>query len=240
MELELFDLGLTDYPQAWELQKSVFLRVKQKELFSALILCRHLPVITLGRSGKRENILASDTQLKKLNIKTYEIERGGDVTYHGAGQLCIYPIINLNYFKKDINWFLRSFEILLIDVLAEFGIKTQTLPGLTGIWTTPLRQSTNMLPEKIASIGIAIKNWITFHGASLNVKNDDLANFSLIRPCGMDIIMTSMENVVGGEVKIDKVKEILIRRWSVSLRTWYSKGCTQIDGRNTTKPQKFR
>jgi len=226
MDIKLFDLGLADFQSAWDFQKSVLLRVKQKELSSALILCRHLPVITLGRSGKRENILAGDSQLKRLNIKTYEVERGGDVTYHGPGQLCIYPVINLANFKKDINWYLRSLEALLLDVLSDFGIKAQTQSGLTGIWVNPVRSklprataaptaetSDGVKQKKIASIGIAIKNWITFHGASLNVKNDNLANFSLIRPCGMDIIMTSMESVVGGEVKIDKVKEILIRRW---------------------------
>jgi len=204
MKFEIFDLGLTNFRQSWDFQKSMLLRVKQKELSSALILCRHLPVITLGRSGKKENILAGDSQLKKLNIKTYEVERGGDVTYHGPGQLCIYPVIDLANFKKDINWYLRSLEALLLDVLSDFGIKAQTQSGLTGIWVKQ---------KKIASIGIAIKNWITFHGASLNLKNDDLANFSLIRPCGMDIIMTSMEGILNQEVRFDKVKRVLTRRW---------------------------
>ncbi|MFH1338843.1 MAG: lipoyl(octanoyl) transferase LipB [Candidatus Omnitrophota bacterium] len=204
MKSGIFDLGLTDFRQAWEFQKSIFLRVKQNELSSALILCRHLPVITIGRSGKKENILSGDSQLEKLNIKIYEIERGGDATYHGPGQLCIYPIINLADFKKDINWYLRSLEVLLLDVLSDFGIKAQTRPGLTGIWTGR---------KKLASIGISVRNWITFHGAALNVKNDDLANFSLIRPCGMDIIMTSMEDVLNEEVRFDKIKRILTRRW---------------------------
>lgn len=204
MEFKLFELGLTDYRQAWEFQKSVFDQVKMGEIFSAIIFCRHMPVITLGRKSKRENILAEDRQLEKLNMKIYEIERGGDVTYHGPGQLCIYPVVNLAYFKKDINWYLRSLEALLIEMLSDFGIKAQTLSDFTGIWVEK---------RKIASIGVAIKSWITFHGASLNVKEDDLANFSLIRPCGLDIIMTSMEGVLGEEIKFDRVKEILIRRW---------------------------
>lgn len=226
MEFKLFDLGLVDFQSAWDFQKSVLLRVKQKELSSALILSRHHPVITLGRSGKKENILAGDSQLKKLNINTYEVERGGGVTYHGPGQLCIYPVINLANFKKDINWYLRSLEALLLDVLSDFGIKAQTQPGLTGIWVSPVRSkspkatapsmaetSNGVKQKKIASIGIAIKNWIAFHGASLNLKNDDLTNFSLIRPCGLDIIMTSMESVLNQEVNFDKVKRVLIRRW---------------------------
>lgn len=204
MEFKLFDLGLVDFRSSWNLQKRIFLQVKQRELLSALILCQHRPVITLGRSGHKENILAEKEQLERLNIRIYGIERGGDVTYHGPGQLCIYPIINLSYFKKDINWFLRRLETLLLETLSEFGISAQRLAGLTGIWVGK---------KKIASIGIAIKNWITFHGMSLNIKRDDLANFSLLRPCGKDIIMTSMETVLDSEVKIDKVKEVLMRRW---------------------------
>jgi len=195
MAFKLFDLGLADFQSAWDFQKKIFLQVKQKELFSALILCQHKPVITLGRKSKRENILTEETELERSNIKTYQIERGGDVTYHGPGQLCIYPIANLAYFKRDINWFLRSLEATLLEVLFDFGIKAEAIPGLTGIWvnSTQTNVGVESKQEKIASIGIAIRNWITFHGASLNIKRDDLANFSLIRPCGLDIIMTSME-----------------------------------------------
>ena len=202
MELKVFDLGLIDFPSAWNFQRNVFYQVKQKRICSALILCQHKPVITLGRGSKKENILIDQKELEKLNIKTFEIERGGDTTYHGPGQLCAYPIVNLNYFKKDIHWFLRSLESLCLEVLFEFGIKGQTRAGLTGVW---------MGQKKIASVGIAIRNWITFHGISLNIKENDLANFSLIRPCGLDIIMTSMEGVLRKEVMTDKVKEILLR-----------------------------
>ncbi len=200
----MFDLGLVDFESAWDFQKSIFLRVKQNEITCALILCQHKPAITMGRRACKENILVSKEDLERLKIRIYKIERGGDVTYHGPGQLCAYPIVNLAYLKKDIHWFLRNLEVLLLEILSEFGIKAETLVGLTGVW---IKQ------RKIASIGIAIKNWITFHGISLNVKKYDLANFSLIRPCGLDIIMTSMEGVLGKEVKIDKVKEILVRKW---------------------------
>lgn len=203
MQFNLFDLGLIDFKSAWDFQKSVFLQVKQNQIPSALILCRHKPTITIGRQGHKKNILAADEDLERLSIKIYEIERGGDVTYHGPGQLCVYPIVNLNYFKKDAHWFLRSLESLLLEVLAEFGIQAETRAGLTGVWIGE---------KKIASIGIAIKNWITFHGISLNIKRDDLANFSLIRPCGLDIIMTSMDNILGNELGIDKVKEALIKK----------------------------
>lgn len=204
MEFKLFDLGLTDFQSAWDFQNGIFSQVKQKKTNCALILCQHRPTITMGRKGNKQNILVEKQDLERLNIRIYEIERGGDVTYHGPGQLCVYPIVNLACFKKDINWFLRSLEALLLETLSEFGIKAQTKAGLTGIWVKQ---------KKIASIGVAIRSWITLHGMSLNVKRDDLANFSLIRPCGQDIIMTSMENVLGEEVEINKVKEIVTRRW---------------------------
>jgi lipoate-protein ligase B len=204
MQFELFDLGLTDYQSAWNFQKSIFLQVKQNLIPSALILCQHKSTITLGRQGHKENVLATGEDLQRLNIKIYEIERGGDVAYHGPGQLCVYPILNLNYFKKDIHWFLRSLELLFIDILSEFKIKARIESSMRGVWVNH---------KKIASIGIAIKSWITFHGISLNIKQDDLLNFSLIRPCGLDIIMTSMESILKKDVRIDEVKEIFLRSW---------------------------
>lgn len=202
MRIQLFDLGLVDFQTAWFLQKTTFQQVKTQNLPSAFILCQHYPVITLGRKAKRENILADEKKLQELNIKTFEIERGGDVTYHGPGQLCVYPIINLAHFKKDINWYLRKLEAIGQLVLAEFDIKTQIKPGLTGIWVNN---------KKIASIGIAIRNWITFHGLSLNIDRDKKMNFSLIRPCGQDIIMTTMEDLKKEEVDIKRVKEVLVK-----------------------------
>ncbi|MFC1658741.1 lipoyl(octanoyl) transferase LipB [Candidatus Omnitrophota bacterium] len=204
MQFKLFDLGLIDFQSAWEFQKNLFLQVKRKELISALVICRHLPVITMGRQAREENLLSGKEGLEKRKIKLYRIERGGDITYHGPGQLCVYPILNLALYRKDINWYLRSLESLLLDVFSEFGIKARTRQGLTGIWVKE---------QKIASIGIAIKSWITLHGMSLNVKASDLANFSLIRPCGMDIIMTSMEDILKENVEVKRVGETLTRRW---------------------------
>lgn len=204
MKFKVFDLGLADFQKANQFQKEIFIEVRAGDVDSALIICQHYPVITKGRSSHKENILVSEEELKDKGISVYEIERGGDVTYHGPGQLCIYPIVNLNYFKKDVGWFLRSLEGVALNILSDFKIKAERLLGLTGLWVGR---------GKIVSLGIAIRNWITCHGMSLNIKKDDLANFSLIRPCGMDIIMTSMETVLGEVVKIDQVKKIAIRRW---------------------------
>ncbi|MCM8800743.1 MAG: lipoyl(octanoyl) transferase LipB [Candidatus Omnitrophica bacterium] len=204
MESKIFDLGLVDFASARRFQQEIFQQVKDGILKSALIICSHYPVITLGRNYKEQNIKVNLQKLKKMNIKVVKTERGGDVTYHGPGQLIAYPIFNLVYLKKDIHWYLRALEKLIIDVLAEFGIFARRIPRLTGVWVKE---------DKIASIGIAIKNWVTFHGLAINVKEDDLFNFSLIRPCGMDIIMTSVESVLKKRVSIDEVKLVLTRRW---------------------------
>ena len=171
----------------------------------ALIICRHNPTITMGRQSREENIFADKRALGDLKIKVYEIERGGDVTYHGPGQLCIYPIVNLGRYKKGIRWFLRTLEAMIRQALIEFGIEAQARAGLTGVWVEQ---------KKIASIGIAVRNWITLHGASLNVKCFDLDNFRLIRPCGMDIIMTSMESALGRKINMSQVKRVIIKKFN--------------------------
>jgi lipoate-protein ligase B len=204
MEFKIFDLGLVDYFYTWQRQKEIFNDVKIGLLESGLILCQHYPVITLGRQAKKENLRVDTTELRSRGIGIYEIKRGGDVTYHGPGQLVAYPIFNLNYFKKDIHLFLRQLEEAVINLLADFGIQGLRYTGLTGVWVEQ---------QKIASIGIAIKNWITFHGLSINIKKDDLENFRLIRPCGMNIKMTSLESVLGRDVEINSIKETLIPKF---------------------------
>lgn len=197
MEFEVFDLGLIEFEKAWEFQKEIFSEVKSGKLNSALILCRHYPVITVGRSGRKENIRAAEPDLRQMRLSVYEAERGGDVTYHGPGQITAYPVFNLRYLKKDIHLFFRQLEGVGLKLLKGFGVAAGRRPGLTGVWIGN---------NKIASIGIAIKDWITYHGISINVKREDLGNFSLIRPCGMDVKMTSLETELSKEVDIDNVK----------------------------------
>ncbi len=198
---KIIDLGLIDFLEAWNFQKKTFEEVKSGKYESALIICRHNPVITLGRQAKRENILVDEGSLKEKGIALYSIERGGDVTYHGPGQITVYPIYNLNHLKKDIHWFLRRLEEVAIDFLADFGIIGLRRLGLTGVWVGD---------KKIASIGIAIKDWITFHGLTINIKEEDLSNFRLIRPCGMDVEMASMEAALNREIEINNTKSNLI------------------------------
>ena len=207
MDFRVFNLGLVDFKKALQFQKEIFQEIKNNSFNGALILCRHYPVITLGRGGKKENIKVPLSELKNRRIQLYEIERGGDVTYHGPGQLIAYPVFNLNYLKKDIHLFLRQLEWLAIDFLSDFGIKGLRHKGLTGVWIDK---------KKVASIGIAIRDWITFHGISINIKQDDLDNFSLIKPCGMDIEMTSLESVLNRGVEIDKIKNNLIDKFRES------------------------
>jgi lipoate-protein ligase B len=204
MQFEVIDLGLTDLKTAWEFQKEIFPAVRNINFASTLILCQHYPVITLGRKANRSNILVNETELNLKGIGICEIERGGDVTYHGPGQLIAYPVFDLSIIKKDINYFLRFLETVIIKTLFEFGVPGERLDGFTGVWFNK---------KKIASIGIAVRNWIAFHGLSINIKKDDLANFNLIRPCGMDIEMTSLESVLGRNIEINEVREGLIKNF---------------------------
>lgn len=187
--LKLIDLGLIDLEEARTYQKRL-----QNELIAGgqtdyLIFAQHPPVITYGRSSKPdENILASQDQLKKLGIKTYLIERGGDVTYHSEKQINIYPLLNLKRYKTDVDWYLRTLEKATIQTLKNFKVDCQQISGQTGVWI-----NSDKLPHrKITSIGIRISRWCTLHGLAINIKKDD--NFGVINPCGLkDIKMTSIE-----------------------------------------------
>ena len=210
MDLKIIDLGLADYFQVWNLQKDILAKVINNDLNAALILCRHPPVITSGRKVPAASFKAASGEILAKGIKLYNIERGGDVTYHGPGQLTVYPIINLHYFKKDIHWFLKELESLVILTLDNFNLRCRRREGLTGVW---LRN------KKIASIGIAIRHWVTYHGLSINIKKDDLANFNLIRPCGMDIKVTSLEDALDRDINIEEVKSRLLDRFNLTNLT---------------------
>jgi lipoyl(octanoyl) transferase len=211
MKLSVYDLKEVDFKFAWEFQKDIASKVKNKSIAGGLILCQHYPVITLGRDTHKNNLLVDREYLSQKGIEIYSTERGGGITYHGPGQLTAYPIIHLAYFDKDIHTYLRALEQLVIDLLASFHVSAVPLPGLTGVWIKGNR------PQKIGSIGIAVKQWVSFHGLSLNVKNTDLQNFHLIRPCGMDIEVTSMESVLRTAVDMITVKSRLIEKFQELL-----------------------
>jgi lipoate-protein ligase B len=191
----LVDLQTREYNETWQLQhKLVELRARAR-LPDILLLVEHPHVITMGKSAKPENILSK-------TVPIFEVERGGDVTYHGYGQLVGYPILDLSSRGRDIRDYLRKLERMLIETLAHFGITARRVEGRTGVWVGQ---------RKIASIGVAVRSWITFHGFALNVSTD-LSYFATINPCGYDsAIMTSMTEQLGRQVSISEVKGPLTR-----------------------------
>ena len=203
---EVLDLGLIDYEKALSFQKKLAKDVAAGIRQSTLILCEHHPVITLGRQAKKENIIKSQAELMAKGIKIANTNRGGDVTLHLPGQLIIYPIFDLRRLGRDIRLFLRNLEEAVILFLEDYGIAASRQEGLTGVWVGA---------RKIASIGIAISNWVTSHGLSLNV-DCNLDFFSLIKPCGQDIMMTSMAQLKElNSLKMEEVRERVIEKFKL-------------------------
>lgn len=193
MSVLLLDLGRRDYAEVWEMQKRLVGLRAIDSIKDILILVEHEHVITLGRR-------ASSNNLKEQSIPVYIVERGGDATYHGPGQLVGYPIIKM--IDHDVKNYLRMLEEVLIRATREFGIDSVRKEGHTGVWVND---------KKIASIGVAINNWVTYHGFALNV-NTDLSYFNLIRPCGLDPgLMTSMEKILGCKLNMQDVKRQVIK-----------------------------
>ncbi|MEO6331240.1 MAG: lipoyl(octanoyl) transferase LipB [Gemmatimonadaceae bacterium] len=188
-QLWLANLGTMPYAEALELQRSVAAsRISGKIPEDVLLLVEHPPVVTLGRSSKGGNLTASAELLRQRGVELFEVERGGDVTFHGPGQLVGYPIIDLKRHKQDLHWYLRTVEQALIDTLAVLGITAERNTGYTGVWTAG---------KKIASIGVHARDWVTWHGFALNVTTD-LSYFDLIVPCGIQgVTMTSVKRELG-------------------------------------------
>ena len=196
--LNVIKLGVVDYGEAYNLQKQLLEEHIQGKGRDSLLLLQHNPVITIGRSGSRDNILIPESALTAAGIEICEIDRGGDVTYHGPGQLTGYPIINLRHFRKDVHWYLRQLEETIIKVLAEYSITGERMEGYTGVWVGN---------EKVAAIGVGIRRWITYHGFAFNVY-PDMSHFQMIRPCGItDKGVTSLEKLLGFRADMDGVVE---------------------------------
>ena len=195
------DLGLIPYAEAHALQKRIVAARKLGAIGDVLLFCEHTHVITQGRSGKREHLLASESVLRQKGVEFFETSRGGDVTYHGPGQIVAYPILNLGAIRRDVVWYVRQLEEAMIRATAEFGIVAGREAGKTGVWVGEGKAS-----EKLAAIGVHISRWITLHGLAYNVSTD-LRNFDLIVPCGIvDRKATSLEKLLGRSVKLDEVK----------------------------------
>lgn len=212
------DMGIRSYQPSWDYQEGLLLKntqikwaarqneqdVKTTQTEHRLLIVEHNPVFTLGKSGKREHILVSEEQLEKLGIEFFHINRGGDVTYHGLQQIVGYPILDLDKFKTDLGWYLRSLEQVIIDVIAEYGLKGERSAGETGVWLEP---EDPFMARKICAMGIKCSRWITMHGFALNV-NTDLSHFEFIVPCGIQgKTVTSLEKELGHKVNYEEVKE---------------------------------
>ena len=183
------DLGQRAYGEVLELQRALCRqRIAGKTEEDILLLVEHDPVVTLGRATRSESLPLPRPELERRGVEVFEVERGGDVTFHGPGQLVGYPVVDLRKHREDLHWYLRRLEAGLIAGLGRLGVPAGANPGLTGVWTGG---------RKIASIGIHVKQWVTFHGFALNVSTD-LSYFDLIVPCGIkDVVMTSISRELG-------------------------------------------
>ncbi|MCL4415749.1 MAG: lipoyl(octanoyl) transferase LipB [Actinobacteria bacterium] len=197
-EIPCLDLGLIGYDDAFRVQMHLFEKVRIGQIRSLILLLEHYPVITIGNSGKTENLLAGKESLKEQGIELVQSNRGGDITFHGPGQLVCYPIINLTHFEKDLTSFIWNLEQVIIDFLNQYDIKGTRIDKLRGVFTGS---------NKIASIGLHVKKWITIHGFALNV-NVDLNYFNNIIACGLkDYNQTSMKKILNKNIPIGDVKE---------------------------------
>ena len=205
-KIDILDLGVRSYKKVWDLQKELVKKRQNGQINDTLILVEHEPVYTLGKNADENHIL----QHTPRNVKTYQIERGGDVTFHGPGQLVGYPIMDLHNYNKSISCYMRSLEQLIIDTLAEFRVTAERKDGLTGVWVGD---------EKIAALGVRVTRWITMHGFALNVS-PDLTYYSGIIPCGIfEYGVTSMAKQLTIEVAVDSVKQVLIEKFMNQFQT---------------------
>lgn len=218
------DLGLLDYAEGWRLQEELFNEVVARKLFNRnatedqrqeqlhhLIFCEHPHVFTLGRTGDEKNLLLDEGQLQAHEASFFKNNRGGDITYHGPGQIVGYPILDLDCFFTDIHLYMRTLEEAVIRTLKEFGLKGDRYPGYTGVWLDP---DDPLRARKICAMGVRCSRWVTMHGFAFNV-NTDLSYFNHIIPCGIsDKSVTSLEKEIGHPLEMDEVKKILLGQLS--------------------------
>ena len=209
-ELWVVSAGRVPYAEALGLQRDIAAaRIAGGIAQDVLLLLEHPPVVTLGRSAKTQSMLCTPGLLAARGVEVHEVERGGDVTFHGPGQLVGYPIVDLKRHKQDLHWYLRQVEEALIAGLDDLGIVANRHPGLTGVWTQG---------RKIASIGVHARDWVTWHGFALNVTTD-LSYFDLIVPCGIDgVVMTSVERELGAVPEPGQVERTIAAAFAEIFR----------------------
>ena len=212
------DLGIIDYQKSWDYQTQLFDAILAEKMQNRkdnqetastpnyLLLCQHPHVYTLGKSGSMDNLLLSEKEMQEKNIDFYKINRGGDITYHGFGQIVGYPILDLDNFSTDIHWYMRSLEEVIIRSIADFGLQGERLEGFTGVWL-----DTKSNPRKICAMGVKTSRWVTMHGFALNA-NTDLSFFDYIIPCGIkDKSVTSLAQELGAEVQIKDLETSILK-----------------------------
>lgn len=219
----LKDLGLIEYGEAWDYQEELMkaaLDIKSERFKNPegtyptiqhhLLLCEHPHVYTLGKSGAMGNLLINDERMKDLGVTFYKTNRGGDITYHGPGQMVAYPVLDLEQYFTDLNKYMRFLEEVIIKTIAVFGIEAGRLEGSTGVW---LDAEDPNKARKICAMGVRSSRWITIHGLALNA-NADLQFFDYIVPCGIvDKSVTSMEKELGQKVDMEEVKKVFLEKF---------------------------
>lgn len=200
-QIIVLDLGHRPYQEVWDLQKEMQAKRINTQIEDTLILVEHEPVYTLGKNADENHLL----QNRDESVDVFQIERGGDITFHGPGQLVGYPILDLSNYKKSVSWYMRTLEQVTIDVLDEIGIEAKRSEGLTGVWVGD---------EKIAAQGVRISRWVTMHGFALNV-NTDLSFYDGIIPCGIfDHGVRSIEQLLGEKQDMETVKQVVIKKFN--------------------------
>ncbi len=200
--MKIEDWGLIDYKEAYERQKMVVNEVINGAS-DCLIFCEHPPVLTLGRMTNPDSLLYTRETIEAKGVAIYPIDRGGDVTLHAPGQLVVYPIVNLNQHGRDLKVYMQKLEQMAVDLLNSFGILAVSVPGKRGVFVNQ---------DKIISIGVGVRKWVTYHGLGINV-NTDLSLFRLIKPCGLSVEMTSMQKIKGQFVPMADVKSAVVKKF---------------------------
>lgn len=216
----IIDLGLTDYPEAYRRQMDLVARRRSGEVGDSVLITEHREVYTIGRLGRYDNLLIGADLLSGFGIDVIRADRGGDITFHGPGQLVLYPIIDLRDRGRDLHRYLRDLESVVIDFLKGYGLASGRKSSMTGVWVDE---------RKIASIGVASSNWITYHGLSVNI-DVDLGYFNIINPCGMsEVRMTSLFELTGRRIDKDDASHRLLDSF---IRVFGFKDDRQIGGCN--------